>query len=366
MGEVRIVGAQMNLLRRTTNFLRIEPGPDAWLKQSPFGSPRAGVSPEELQPLIRALLMEASLESARAQDVIGKLRDISTKAGTFLTASEIQRCLRGFSFEDDNGEELTGTRAYELAAKFHWEHIHRQIEAIEVESRPMGPTVFATFLEEMVECLIRGDDARRAVEIPILLADSLLERILMPSLHTLEYMTLADRAVGVSLECCEDWIKKNQPPQDDAEEETEEEEKRLEYGPLSSEVMEYLAAIEPAFKHIGQELNELLSPIESSGLVAEGDPQTKTVRQNDYLQVLQSIGEQAKYAPFKAMLLESMALSARVVDEKKAGDFEHEAEVLWDALAEEAEALELSMLSSKRMSRAKRLRGEDTAQSSAA
>jgi len=309
--------------------------------------------------------MEASLDSARAQEVIGKLREISSKAGTFLTASEIQRCLRGFSFEDDNGEALSGTRAYELAAKFHWEHIHRQIEAIEVDSRPMGPTVFATFLEEMVECLLRGDDARRAVEIPILLADSLLERILSPSLHTLEYMALAERAVGVSLECCEDWIKKNQPPQDDAEEETEEK-ASLEYGPLNSQVMDYLAAIETAFKHIGQEVHELLSPIESSELVAAGDPQTKIVRQNDYLQVLQSLGEQADYSPFKAMLLESMALSARVVDEKKAGDFEHEAAVLWDTLAEQAEGLELTMLGSKRMSRAKRLLGDDAGHDTAA
>lgn len=360
----------MSLLGKTVSFLRIEPGPDAWLKQTQFGSSRSGVSPEELRPLIRTLLMETSLESPGAQEVIGKLRRISSKVGMFLTASEMQRCLRGFSFVDNDGMELKGARAYELAAKFHWEHIHRQIEAIEMDSRPMGPTVFATFLEEMVECLIRGDDARRAIEIPIILADSLLELILVPSLHTLEYMALAERAIGVSLECCSDWIAKNRTPQEVAEKEDAEEETREEpemsCGPLTSQVMDYLSEVETAIKQIGIELQELLSPIESSELVVECDRETKIVRQNDYLQVLQRIEEQADYAPFRAMILESMSHNARGVDEEKAEAFAHEAADLCDEHAEREEGLELSMLSNKRVNKGNRLRGEDTGQSTAA
>ena len=350
----------MSLIRKTSEFLRLEPGRDAWLKQSPFSSAHVRVSPEELQPLIRTLLEEPSLDSAGAQKVITELRSISTKAGAFLTASEIQRCLNGFRFSSEDGGKLDGARAYELAAKLHWEHLHRQIEAIESESRPMGPTVFATFLEEMVECLIRGNDAHRAVEIPVVLADELLEKTLDPSLHTLEYVVLAERAIGVSLDCCADWIAKHQPdPEDD--EGAEPEEHDAEIGTLTRDLISYLRALEGAFKRMGEELNELLAPIESSALVAERDPATRAERLRDYHQVLEHIGEQAGYAPFQAMALECMSRTSQDEDSERAGTLALRASDLFETQAETEEHLGLDFLQHRRRKRAKTLRDGDTA-----
>ncbi len=350
----------MSLLRKTSELLRLEPGKDAWLKQSPFTPARGGISPEELQPLIRTLLEEPSLETAEAQKVITKLRAVSTKAGHFLTASEIQRCLNGFKFRDGAGEVLDGARAYEFAAKLHWEHLHRQIEAIEGESRRMGPTVFATFLEEMVACLIRGDDARRAVEIPVVLAEELLERILEPTRHILDYMALAERAVGVSLDCCGDWITKNAPKTeaaaDEEDDQAEPDELEVESGPLTREVMAHLREMEAAFKRVGLELNELLAPIESSALVSECDDETKAVRLRDYHNVLQRIGSQAGYPPIHAMVLEAMSLVVRADDPEKAKALALEAADLYEAQAEKEERLELPLLQRRREKYAKSLR----------
>lgn len=350
----------MSLLRKTTEFLRLEPGRDAWLKQSSFTSGRVGVSPEELQPLIRSLLEAPSLESAEAQKVITELRSISTKAGTFLTASEIQRCLYGFRFKADDGEELDGARAYELAAKLHWEHLHRQIEEIETESRPLGPTVFATFLEEMVECLIRGDDARRAVEIPVVLADGLLEKTLNPSLRTLDYVVLAERAIGVSLDCCVDWIEKHRPdPEDDDNDESEEREP--EKGPITADLIAYLREMESAFKRVGQELSELLAPIESSALIAECDAATRVARLRDYHQVLERIGDQAGHVPFHAMVLECMSRTVQNEDAERAKTLALKAADLFEAQAEAEGRLELNFLQHRRENRAKTLRDGGTA-----
>ncbi len=349
----------MSLIRKKRNFLRLEPGRDAWLKQSSFGSSRVGVSPEELQPLIRTLLEEPSLESPEAQKVITELRNLSTKAGTFLTASEIQRCLLGFKFTTEDGEKLNGARAYELAAKLHWEHLHRQIEEIETESRPMGPTVFATFLEEMVECLIRGDDARRAVEIPVVLADGILEKTLEPSIHTLDYIALAERAIGVSLDCCVDWIEKHRPePEEDAQAESQE--RDAEEGPLTSGLMTFLRELETSLKRVGQELNELLAPIESSALLAECDPATKSARVHDYHRVLERVGEQAGYAPFRGMVLARMSQAFQDVDLEKSKAFALEAADLFEAQAEKEGQLKLTFLQHRREKRVNMLRDGGT------
>lgn len=353
----------MSLLRKTSQLLHLEPGKDAWLKQSPMSPAHGGISPEELQPLILTLLKEPSLETAEAQKVIAELRAVTTRAGHFLTASEIQRCLNGFSFTDDEGERLNGARAYEFAAKLHWEHLHRQIEAIEAESRRMGPTVFATFLEEMVVCLIRGDDVRRAVEIPVVLAEEILERILEPSPHILDYAALAERAIGVSLDCCGDWIAKNAPkkeePEDEEEDQTEPEELEElepEVGPLTREVMAYLRETEAAFKLVGVELNELLAPIESCALLSECDEETKAARLSDYHNVLQRIGSQAGHAPFHAMVLEGMSLVAQPHDPDEAEALALEAAVLHETQAQEEERLELPLLQHRRENHAKSLR----------
>ena len=353
----------MSLLRKTSNFLRLEPGRDAWLKQFPHGSARVGVSPEELQPLIRTLLEEPSLESVEAQKVITQLRSLSTKAGAFLTASEIQRCLNGFNFSTLDGQEQDGSRAYELAAKLHWEHLQRQIEAIEAESRPMGPTVFATFLEEMVECLIRGDDARRAVAIPVVLADALLEKTLDLSLHTLDYVVLAERAIGVSLDCCADWIAKHKPVSED-DEEAETEEREAESGTLTQDLIAYLRELEGAFKRVGEELNELLAPIESSALVADCDAATRAERLRDYHQVLERIGDQAGYAPFQAMVLDRMSRSSQDEDSERARTLMLKSAELFDMQAEIEERLGLDFLQHRREKRSKSLRDGDAARPS--
>jgi len=319
-----------------------------------------GVSPEELQPLIRTLLEESSLESEKAQKVIAQLRSLSTKAGAFLTASEIQRCLHGFNFSTLDGEVHSGARAYELAAKLHWEHLQRQIEAIEAESRPMGPTVFATFVEEMVECLIRGDDARRAVELPIVLADALLEKTLDPSLHTLDYVVLAERAIGVSLDCCNDWIANHQPdPEEDNGAESEELD--TESGALTRELITFLRELEATLKRVGEELSELLTPIESSPLVVECDAATRAGRLWDYYQVLERIGNQAGYAPFQAMVLECISRSLRDVDAERAKTYALKAADLFDAQAEIEEGLGLTFLQRRREKRSKALHDCDVA-----
>ena len=350
----------MSLLRKTSELLHLEPGKDAWLKQSAFTPAHEGISPEELQPLIRRLLEEPSLETAEAHKVITELRAVTTRAGHFLTASEIQRCLSGFNFEDGDGGQLDGARAYEFAAKLHWEHLHRQIEAIESESRRMGPTVFATFLEEMVACLIRGDDAHRAVEIPVVLAEELLQRILEPSRHILDYMALAERAIGVSLDCFGGWIAKNAPKTgaaaDEEDDQAEPEELEAESGPLAREVMAYLREIEAAFQRVGLELNELLAPIESSALVSECDEKTKAARLRDYHNVLRRIGSQAGHAPIHAMVLEGMSLVAQADKPEEAKALALEAADLYDAQAEKEERLELPLLQDRREKHAKSLR----------
>ena len=362
----------MGLLRKTTNILRLHPGPDAWLKQSAFVPAKDGISPEELRPLLKTLLKEPSLETPEAQKVLESLRELSTKAGPFLTASEIQRCLVRFKFLNDDGEKLNRARAYELAAKLHWEHLRRQVEAIEADAKPLGPTVFTTFLEEMVECLLRSGEPRKAAEIPIVLADELLGKLLVPSLKTLDYAVLAERSIGTALDCCRSWLSelRERGAQGENGEAHEAEEEKIEGDvpdetikddhAVDSDLIEYLRELDAAFRRVSLDLHELMFPIDTCRLITQSDESTRIEQNRTYLQVLVGIANKAGYAPLEAMALEALSDSVRDEDEENAQGYASQASDLYRAEAEKDSSLRLTILSCKRAKAADHLQAAST------
>jgi len=358
----------MGLLRKTTELLRLEPGSDAWVKQGAFVPAREGISPEELQPLLQTLLAEPSLEGAEAQRVLARLRDLSTNAGPFLTASEIQRSLLRFKFRDSEGHRLNPARAYELASKLHWEHLHRQVEAIEADSKPLGPTVFSTFLEEMVECLLRSDEPRKAAEIPVVLAEELLIKLMKPSVHALDYVVLAERSIGTALDCCRTWHSEQLEGASaegiaDADEETAESPNHRDSDPtlIDTGLINYLRELNEAFSRVSLELHELMFPIDTCRFIIDSTESDAEGLRLAYLEVFAGMAKKVGYAPLVALTFEALADALANDDPEKAKGFTRQAADLYEAEAEKEGRLHLAILVQRRLRSAGHLQRDSDA-----
>jgi hypothetical protein len=89
---------------------------------------------------------------------------------------------------------LAKERGYVLAADFIFQHINKEIHAIEHEGRTVGPNIFRGYCNELVACLVQGKNVRRSIEVPVLLIDNLLERALLSSRFRNIFFDMADQA----------------------------------------------------------------------------------------------------------------------------------------------------------------------------
>jgi hypothetical protein len=338
----------MGVLRGANVFKRFAKGGSGLFGGAKPEAP--GVSPEELQPLLITLLEEPTLETTAAKNVIAELKSIASRCGTFLTASEIQRALSEFDFKSEDGRRLKGTRAYELAAKLHWEYIHKEIDQMNKKSRRLGSTVYAVFVEEMIECLLRGEDPLKAIEIPVVLADELLGRVFEPSPYTGTYFILAERTIAAAHDGYKYWI--------DGKKHILELDHKLNdpSGPMpdeaffaeADEVVQYLSGLERALHALSEELGEIQYEPDAS---RAGDEMRAS-----FHGALLGVARRASYAPFTAMVLERTAHSQNgAANAEGRQALIEEAAALYAEQAEAEERMHMPILSERRMKEARRI-----------
>lgn len=291
----------MGILGKTSGIFRLSSSP-----KSPSGrgsSTAVAVTPEEFRPLIQRLLAANTLESPDAKKVLREIKVLASACSPFLAASEIQRCVRRFSFTDADGAELDRSRAFELAAKLHWDNLHHQINDADDEGRPLGPTVYATFLDELLECLIQSKDSLTCVQIPLLLNEELLLKTLTPTKYTPTLITLITRTVDSILDYAVVRIEESAPSENGSEEEAAPKQ-TLPSGPIlfiDGNIDDHLRHHKALLAKLGEEIADLLR----DGNPFEGDLDDDTLRERKqaYFEVLAGVLERHGYDAFLGAVL---------------------------------------------------------------
>ena len=283
----------MGILQKTSSIFRLSSNSKSAVGRN-SSTPRS-VTPEEFQPLIKRLLTVQTLDSPEAKKVLSEIKELASGCSPFLAASEIQRCARRFSFTDGEGAQLDRSRAFELAAKLHWENLHHQVSDADDGGRPLGPTVYATFLDELLECLIQSKEALIAVQIPLLLNEEFLLRTLTPTAYTPTLITLITRTMDSILDYA---VVQDHPsaPSGNGSEEESEPPPALPSGPIlfiNAGTRDYLTSQKALLAKIGQEISDVLD----GGNPLEGDLDDATLRERKkaYSEVLLGIVERHRY-----------------------------------------------------------------------
>lgn len=127
-----------------------------------------------LGQLVKTLVVAPGLDHPSAVKAIAELKAIANQSGLYVVASKMRYQLDAMPRADANGVVNWKDRAYVLAADFIYQHITREIRAIDTEERPTSPNIFRSYCNELVACLLYGKNVRRAIELPVMIADDLV------------------------------------------------------------------------------------------------------------------------------------------------------------------------------------------------
>lgn len=348
----------LSILGKTAGLLRVRSGGGGASADTATGFvPR--VAPEELKPVLSRLVRFESLESADAGQAIEQLRVMAQRGGLFLTASEIQRCLKQYPMIDDAGGRMDCTRAYEFAAKLHWDHIHDQLGEMQDSKRKLGPTVYMTFLEELIECLIRSKDGAESFQIPVVLAEELLLKVLDPTVHSLRFLALGRRTLEGVLDYCDarsiaDGIEAEFGAGNGGG--------ASEFYPtiaVDPAVVEYLRAEFGMVRGFVEDVEALFDSNENTSGVSPDDVERKRTHILDYLEALLSVMQRHDCPPIRAACMQRLGEMRRKLNEEPDQPILLEAAALFDAQAEKETGLGLDMLASRRHKDAEECRAAD-------
>ena len=131
-----------------------------------------------LAQLVKTLVTAPALEHPTAVKAVADLKAIATQSGLYVVASKMRYQLDAMPRADGNGVVNWKDRAYVLAADFIYQHITREIRAIEADERPNAPNIFRGYCNELVACLLYGQNVRRAIEMPVMIVEDLMHMAL--------------------------------------------------------------------------------------------------------------------------------------------------------------------------------------------
>jgi hypothetical protein len=146
----------------------------------------------KLLPELQKLIQAEDMNSPEALLAIAELKRISGVIGLYVAAAKMRFFLDAKRTE---GQIIHKDRGYVLAADFIFQHVDRELKGIDTEGREIGPNVFRSYCNELVACLVSGKNVRRAVEVPMLLIDTLLDRSLSATEHRDTYLSLITQAL---------------------------------------------------------------------------------------------------------------------------------------------------------------------------
>ena len=186
----------MGFFRRITDLITPPPSQaDVPKQDTPVPSePQADAEAlARLVPELQKLIAAEDMSSPDAVLAIAELKRIGAMMGLYVAAAKMR-----FYLDAKRSTEVQAIhkdRGYVLAADFIFQHVTRELNGIDTGGREIGPNVFRSYCNELVACLVSGKNVRRAVEVPIILVDNLLERAISAAEHRDAYLVLVPQAL---------------------------------------------------------------------------------------------------------------------------------------------------------------------------
>lgn len=146
----------------------------------------------QLVPELQKLIEAGDMNSPDAMLSIAELKRIGGVMGLYVAAAKMRIYLDA---KRTDGQVIHKDRGYVLAADFIFQHVTRELNGIDTEGREIGPNIFRSYCNELVACLVSGKNVRRAVEVPMILIDNLLDRALSAAEHRDTYLSLILQAL---------------------------------------------------------------------------------------------------------------------------------------------------------------------------
>lgn len=290
----------MELFKRITDLLTPPPAPKA---TKPRAVPLVDPGPDLatcIRPHLRQLASAETLSDPEARESLAELKQLAIKKGLYVTAFEVKNQLDLLPRVNDKGAPYQRSRGYVLAADFFLGHVRQEIEGMKNQTRAVGPNVFRGYCNEMVGCLLHGENPRRAVEIPVLVIEELLSSAVDYSDRGSVFVELAGQAAASALELARDNLNlqlgrtgsrfSSSPFGSDSGARREGDSSRLEESSVR-----YLADLQSKLSEVRGAIEKVL-------------PLSAGTNRMGFLQTLLRASEPAGFVPFTATLCERVGL----------------------------------------------------------
>ncbi|GMV90592.1 MAG: hypothetical protein AMXMBFR82_03700 [Candidatus Hydrogenedentota bacterium] len=349
----------MDLFKRITDLLTPPPH-----KQEKFSTAfdentqdeTPTVSTANLGRTVKALVTAPALEHPQATEAIAELKQIAASSGLYVVASKMRYQLDAMPRIASDGSLNWKDRAYVLAADFIYQHISRDIRGMEIEGKAIGPNIFRSYCNELIACLLYGKNARRAIEMPVLILEDLLHLAVASAARRDFYLELADVAINATVtqtvaKLESDLRERNRRRQEEKRGDIPSTPPTDTAAQLDSDSVLYAKQLQERIDQIRRELTTI-RPVP----VPRADAAPEAARTfAEYLQTLIAVADRASYAVFSTFLqihLAGLLGAANPAD--AAQRLRHSADTLIN-IASEERTLHLTKLSARRLTRAAEL-----------
>jgi hypothetical protein len=349
----------MDFFKRFTNLLTPPPEKDsATSHNSTIESPDAETNAltANLGQTVKSLVTAPGLEHPQATEAIATLKKIAAASGLYVVASKMRYQLDAMPRALASGAVNWKDRGYLLAADFIYEHIARDVRAIESMNRPVGPNIFRTTCNELVACLLYGKNARRAIEMPVVIIEDLLQLAVASTIWRDLYLELADvvatAAVTQSVGKLEwDQRDRNRRRQEEKRGETPSNPPLDLSSQLDPDAVLYAKRLQEQIVTIRRELTAIPAvPVARDHVAAES-----FLAFAKYLQSLIAVADRASYTAFTAFLQSTLGGLLAASNPQSATVYYREAANRFVSLATEERNLMFTKLSARHLSRAAEL-----------
>ncbi len=320
-------------------------------------SPEAEAVPTvNLGRSVKALVSAPALEHPQALEAIAELKQIAATSGLYVVASKVRFQLDAMPRADVSGAINWKDRAYVLAADFIYQHITRDLRAIEAQNRPVGPNIFRSYCNELVACLLCGKNVRRAIELPVLIVEDLLHMAVAYANRRDRYLELADVAANATVtqtmaKLEADQRERNRRRHEDKRGDIPSTPPSDPTARLDSESVLYAKRIQEQLDRIRRELTTI-PPVP---VPADQNDRAAVLRFADYLRTLIAVADRAAYVACVALLQSHLGgLLARSNAGEAAAHYRQAAQKL-ETLAISEHKLLFSKLCGRRLARAAEL-----------
>ncbi|MBX7256378.1 MAG: hypothetical protein K1Y02_08440 [Candidatus Hydrogenedentes bacterium] len=192
----------MELFKRITDLMTPPPSkPAEFVKTSP---PRPanplvedqGLTTAPLGEQVKKLVALQSVDDPQVPEILEEIKKIAVSGGLYVTASKIRIQLDSMPRVDPaKGTINWKDRGYVFAADLIYQHILRELRAMEAEQHAIGPNIFAGYFNELVACLLQGKNVRRAIELPVIIIESVIESAFYSQENRAAYLEMAEQGI---------------------------------------------------------------------------------------------------------------------------------------------------------------------------